>query len=112
MLEEVVEVLNAINGRRLWVIGDDILKAYALAKAPSLPSINNPTKVNGDVKTEFREGETIEELEKSIVQAEAAIVKGKELLITMRRQKVEEALSALARATDKDVEEIIKQLHN
>ena len=110
ILEDVVEVLNIINGRRLWAISEGMLSSFALAKATSSPSVNGATTVNGDIKREFLEENYVEELEKALMQASEAITKGKELLTLMRKQKVEEAFNALIRVASSDVvKEVIKK---
>lgn len=109
--ENVIQVLNIIDGRRLWEASDGNLCTYALAKAESIPSANGThTAVNQDIKIVFPEDTGIEELEKSITQAEEALKRGKELLRDAREYKLEEAISALTRVTGTSEEEVLQAL--
>jgi len=111
-LEEVVKVLNIIDGRNLWLVSEGNLCSFALAKAESIPPFRgNHTQVNQDVKISFAEDASIEQLEKAIVQAEESVERGKELLREMRQHKLEEAVAALTRAADKaTVTDLLKQM--
>jgi len=109
--EQLVEVMNKLNGRRLWEIRDGKLCSNAMAKATTIHNPDGTSNKDQDVKKIYSNEEAITNLEEAIIVNEKTCSVGRELLKEARKAQAAEALANITRMFGKEVTEKVLQDH-